>query len=176
MLKIAVILLLLIVAPNKDKTPRAGVMVANEDHAVPAIGGPSLPAGTIVTLVTIDNPQQVSRAVITDRLADSEIMARHDVPAPDYAVTPTANSSVLPNLAVAIIGKLEFERRGSTVFFRSENSVNPISVRGCTSNEGLHLTLWNGEPLKSKRLWHMYFFLAYDVEPTCESADTQDGG
>jgi hypothetical protein len=40
------------------------------------------------------------------------------------------------------------------------------SFRLCTSNEGLHLTVWAGEPLKSKRLWHEYYYLGFDVEQT----------
>ncbi|MBJ6799031.1 hypothetical protein [Geomonas propionica] len=45
------------------------------------------------------------------------------------------------------------------------------SFRSCTSNEGLHLTVWAGEALKSKRQWHEYYYLGYDVEPSCKPAD-----
>ena len=47
----------------------------------------------------------------------------------------------------------------------------PESFRSCTSNEGLHLTVWAGEALKSKRQWHEYYYLGYDVEPSCKPAD-----
>jgi hypothetical protein len=39
--------------------------------------------------------------------------------------------------------------------------------RQCTSNEGLHFTVWSGAPLRGDRRWHRYFFLGYDVEPSC---------
>ena len=45
------------------------------------------------------------------------------------------------------------------------------TFRVCTSYEGLHLTLWDGPPLQSARLWHRYFALGYDVEPSCTEAD-----
>ncbi|HSW40428.1 MAG TPA: hypothetical protein VLL97_13145 [Acidobacteriota bacterium] len=138
--------------------------------------GPILTPGTIITLVTIDNPQQVSLAAIVDRLTDSEIMAKHDVPAPYYAVTPTPASGVLPSIAVAIRGRFEVVRRGSAVILQTGKAVNPIRVRSCASSEGLHFTLWAGEPLKGTRLWHMYYYLGYDVEPTCQPADYQEGG
>jgi hypothetical protein len=48
------------------------------------------------------------------------------------------------------------------------------SFRSCTSNEGLHLTVWAGEALKSKRLWHEYYYLGYDVVASCNPADYMD--
>jgi hypothetical protein len=174
MLKIAVIFLALIAAPEPATPPRAGVMVTSEGNSVLAMDGPALPSGTIVTLVTIDNPQQVSWAVIARRLTDSEIMAKHAVPPPFYAVTATPESNVLPGLAIAVDGRFEVDRQGSVVLLRANETAIPIGVRSCTSSEGLHLTLWSGEPLKSTRLWHMYYYLGYDVEPTCQPADYQE--
>ncbi len=46
--------------------------------------------------------------------------------------------------------------------------------RECTSNEGVHFTVWTGTPLKGIRRWHRYFYLGYDVEPTCTDADYSD--
>lgn len=43
--------------------------------------------------------------------------------------------------------------------------------RMCSSSEGLHLTIWSGEPLVGTRRWHFYYFLGYDVEPNCSEAD-----
>lgn len=48
------------------------------------------------------------------------------------------------------------------------------SFRDCTSNEGVHLTLWSGLPLKGPRLWHAYYFLEYDVVPSCQEKDYTD--
>jgi len=33
--------------------------------------------------------------------------------------------------------------------------------------------VWAGAPLKSRRLWHEYYYLGYDVEPSCEARDTR---
>ncbi len=44
-------------------------------------------------------------------------------------------------------------------------------ARTCTSSEGVHLTVWSGTPLESERLWRKYYYLGYDVEPTCEDRD-----
>lgn len=45
------------------------------------------------------------------------------------------------------------------------------TFRTCTSNEGVHLTVWNGEPLVDQRMWHRYLYLGYDVDPSCTAAD-----
>jgi hypothetical protein len=32
------------------------------------------------------------------------------------------------------------------------------------------------DPLQSRRLWHQYFYLGYDVEPSCKDGDGGDFG
>ena len=46
--------------------------------------------------------------------------------------------------------------------------------RACTSNEGVHLTVWSGQPLKSKRQWHWYIDLSFDTVPSCTKKDYED--
>ncbi len=46
--------------------------------------------------------------------------------------------------------------------------------RACTSNEGVHLTVWSGQPLKSKRQWHWYVGLSFDTVPSCTKKDYED--
>ncbi len=43
--------------------------------------------------------------------------------------------------------------------------------RACTSHEGLHMSIWTGEPLEGERRWRRYYYLGYDVEPSCEDRD-----
>jgi hypothetical protein len=38
--------------------------------------------------------------------------------------------------------------------------------------EGLHFTIWAGRPFRSVLIAHQYAPLAYDVEPSCTSAET----
>jgi hypothetical protein len=45
--------------------------------------------------------------------------------------------------------------------------------RSCASGEGLHLTVWYGEPLATSRLWHGYFYLGYDTEADCDAKDLE---
>ena len=50
----------------------------------------------------------------------------------------------------------------------------PLYFRDCTSNEGLHLTVWAGKPLVGKRIWHAYQHFLYDTEPSCRDEEVSD--
>jgi len=75
-------------------------------------------------------------------------------------------------LAIAVAGSGSgFTVAGGKVRADLNNDGRLASFRECASQEGLHLTVWGGEPLKSKRLWHEYYYLGYDVEPNCSEKD-----
>lgn len=92
----------------------------------------------------------------------------------DYIVTPVEGSfaEYSGGPAVALVG-------GTTAFIVEDTLLQvdldadgqSETFRSCTSQEGLHLTLWDGDPLSSARIWHVYFYLGYDVEPSCVEAD-----
>jgi hypothetical protein len=72
-------------------------------------------------------------------------------------------------------------QRGDTVTIAIEPAPQPpIRFRVCASTEGLHATAWAGVPLASKRRWHAYYYLGYDVDPNCSESeaapDTISGG
>ena len=46
----------------------------------------------------------------------------------------------------------------------------------CASYEGVHLTVWSGVPMKGEERWHRYYYVPYDTEPTCFSADSSGVG
>jgi len=49
-----------------------------------------------------------------------------------------------------------------------------VTIRSCSSREGLHFTAWAGGALKGKKVWHRYYYLGYDVEPTCQDPAFKD--
>ncbi len=49
-----------------------------------------------------------------------------------------------------------------------------VTIRSCSSMEGLHFTGWTGGALKGKKVWHRYYYLGYDVEPTCQDPAFKD--
>lgn len=69
--------------------------------------------------------------------------------------------AVLPNAPVIIDGRTDLDADGVRESFRM-----------CTSHEGVHVTAWAGEPLTSRRVWHRYHYLGYDVDPSCTDVET----
>lgn len=43
--------------------------------------------------------------------------------------------------------------------------------RRCTEEEGILLAIWTGKPLEGKRLWYSFYYLDYNVEPSCKDKD-----
>ena len=50
-----------------------------------------------------------------------------------------------------------------------------LIFRSCTSTEGLHFSAWSGTRPKEQLVWQRYFYLGYDVEPTCVERDVKEG-
>ncbi len=154
---------------------RAGVVaVSPPDRHVLALAGAPLAPGSGVILVGIDSPQQVSYAAILKRLPASDTMTQHQVPGPFYELVSELDSQRLPDLAIAIGGLATVGRVGDRPVIHLASPRMDLRARSCASSEGLHLTLWSGTPLKSRRLWHQYYYLGSDVEPTCTPADVSD--
>lgn len=49
-----------------------------------------------------------------------------------------------------------------------------VTLRSCSSMERLHFTAWTGGVRNEKKIWHRYFYLGYDVEPTCKDPNFKD--
>ncbi|MDP9130892.1 MAG: hypothetical protein M3N35_10950 [Candidatus Binatota bacterium] len=49
-----------------------------------------------------------------------------------------------------------------------------LIFRSCTSTEGFHFSIWSGTKLKEQEIWRRYFYLGYDVEPTCAERDFEE--
>jgi hypothetical protein len=135
-----------------------------------------LAPGTPVTFILLHKPQRTFRATIGERLASS--CSRDPTTSPDasfYSLKPVGKGVDLTEpmpAAIAVvnpaepfllkrgIARADLDGDGRTEFFRI-----------CTSNEGEHLTVWSGTPLRGKRRWHSYYYLGYDTVPTCRKKD-----
>lgn len=144
------------------------------------VSNPNLIDGTQVSLVLPHKAQRAGNAIIerkVDRSCSRNLDA--DPNASFYRLKLVEKdgtidlSEPLPP-AIAVIGSAtpvlrkhgivsaDLDGDGRTEFFRI-----------CTSNEGNHLTVWSGKPLLGKRRWHSYYYLGYDVVPTCKRKDYQ---
>ena len=76
-------------------------------------------------------------------------------------------------LAFGVLGALGPVQGDSSTGYRVDidGDGEPESFRTCPSSEGVHMTVWTGEPLTGTRRWHHYHYLGYDIEPGCDPRD-----
>jgi hypothetical protein len=48
------------------------------------------------------------------------------------------------------------------------------TFRSCTSADGVHLTVWDGASQQARRLWHDYYYLGQDLQPSCSDRETAE--
>lgn len=76
--------------------------------------------------------------------------------------------------AISVSGAAgKFQKSGDYISADINGDGNREHFRVCASSEGIHLTVWSGEPLHGKPKWHQYYYLGYDVESNCTPAETQ---
>lgn len=70
--------------------------------------------------------------------------------------------------------KIELRESKGKVSFDIDNDGRQEQIRGCRSMEGIHLTIWKGKPLASKRIWNSYVTLGYETVPNCKEKDYKE--
>jgi hypothetical protein len=146
-----------------------------------AIRNPRLTVGTSVVLVWVPivgerGPSELLLAQTTSKAPNScasdssyQFLTHGDSLYPLKVVTGHLDLSAFYFGVLAPLDRLH--ARGDTVVADLDTAAGLTTFRACTSNEGVHLTLWSGEPLKGKRIWHHYVYLGFDTEPRCQELD-----
>ena len=129
---------------------------------------------TRVTIVFTGHPQHSAIGRIRSR-EKLPCIPGPPMPPPDsiqYVADMPRDTSDRVGVPVVVLGSLAKPvQRGDTVTIEIEPGKPPIQFRFCASTEGLHATAWAGQPLASPRRWHAYYYLGYDVDPTCREAE-----
>lgn len=126
---------------------------------------PGVTPSTTVTVITIPDSRIITAAIsgagercpgdVSGFEGVSYRLSSSDIEAGEIGV------AVLPNAPAIIDGSTDLDADGVRESFRM-----------CTSHEGVHVTAWAGEPLTSRRVWHRYHYLGYDVDPSCTDVET----
>ena len=138
---------------------------------------PNLSNGTPVTFIFAYKPQDAARAVIEKKVGSCSPGLDPNPNVSFYLLKLAANERALdpgeprvPAIAVIRSAKPVLVKHGIASADLDSDGQKEF-FRICTSNEGLHLTVWSGKPLQGKRRWHSYYYLGYDVVPTCRKKD-----
>ena len=165
-MKAPALLGLLVALVTPPAQARFGIAVLSGDGACVALQGGPVERGTDLTLVVPETPQTLFRARIRGPRTSCEGLERANATGPYYELEGLPADANSP-LAIAILGSTQAALAGGVATVALAGTEEPVTVRSCTSHEGLHLTAWAGEPLDGRRLWHAYWYLGYDVEASC---------
>jgi len=130
--------------------------------------------GTRATIVFTGFPQHSAVGRVTSR-AKLPCIPGPPMPPMDsmqYIAEMPHDTSDRIGVPLVLLGRVaEPVQRGDTVTIAVEPGQPPIRFRVCASTEGLHTTAWAGAPITSPRRWHAYYYLGYDVDPTCDEKE-----
>lgn len=140
------------------------------------IPNPNIKEGTSVSLVlfqSVGKQQHAGTAVVEKKLTAS---CSHNPDAGNifYSLKLVSGDLEDYRLGVALINptnKIQVLKGAARIDLNNDGKGE--FFRKCTSNEGLHFTVWSGKPLRGERLWHSYYYLGYDVEPSCQDKDAE---
>jgi hypothetical protein len=164
-------------AGSFDFAHNVGLAVVDDKGAAClAINNKGIAPGTSLTLVRLDEEPTIYPATIGKQLpSPCQSALQADVAGIYYRLHVLSNLQLKPGPYFAVLSPAsQFKIRGKEVVAALDGIPELVSFRVCTSNEGLHFTLWQGKPLVGKRVWHRYFYLGYDVEPSCKRLDTKE--
>jgi hypothetical protein len=151
-------------------------IIDDKGTACLAINNKEITPDTSITLVSI-NEEPTIHAVKADRRFSSPCPSalKAHMAGICYRLHVPSNLHLKTGPYFVVLSPVsQFKIRGKEVVAALEGIPELVSFRVCTSSEGLHFTLWQGKPLVGKRLWHCYFYLGYDVEPSCKPLDTKE--
>src|SRR5215207_2895240 len=155
---------------------QVGVVERFEDRFCLAIRNANLAKGHRIQIIKLAKPQSVAEALILEKLSTScSTNPETDEKDSFYSLKPHKGAVELNTVSIAIVdyeGDFVLKRAAVSADLNRDNRSEYF--RKCTSNEGIHLTVWSGKPLVGKRRWHRYFYLPYEVVPTCKEKDYKD--
>jgi len=151
---------------NWSFSENIGLAVLKAGKACLSIQNRSLAANSVIRLVNSAPPQTASDARVI--AIDESCSDTPDGDLRHYEIR-AENAGLVPSSpAIAIAGfSGSFNTEGDSVAADLDADGQPEYFRFCTSSEGLHFTVWSGKPLEGRLRWHQYYYLGYDVEPTC---------
>ncbi len=158
-----------------DVNSKIGIVDTKKGEICLTIYNSDLKEGEEVSVVFMGKPQSVQMATVKKKLSSSS--SRNPDIDPDNSfyslefpkftgeTVYTAFGLISPNKVVINkgIASVDLNDDKKAEYFRK-----------CTSMEGVHFTVWTGKPLVGKRIWHNYYYLGYDVDPSCKEKDFEE--
>jgi hypothetical protein len=159
-------------AAQKPNAESLGIAALQGTDACVAFPGAELSTPQSVRIVVDGAPQRLVTGTVTSQIAQPcRALENALVSGPYYSLQLDPGNDLSLDIGIVLPARtwaVAMRGRGAVATGRGRKNV---TFRSCTGNEGVHLTAWSGDPLKGRRIWHEYFYLGYDVEPSCEPRD-----
>jgi hypothetical protein len=129
----------------------------------------NLSPGSRVQIVLLERPQAVVSAIVRRKLPGS--CSGNSETSPDdsfYSLRLVNGRTETNGIGIAVVGVRNKVRvAGGLASVDLDGDGRKEYFRACTSHEGVHLTIWSGRMLRGVSRWHQYYYLGYDVVPSC---------
>jgi hypothetical protein len=170
---VASTILLLLMATETGRaaepTDRFGVATSHNGAVCLSIRG-DLPAHSRIALVTPAMPQGIARATVAE--PGPGCAGAKGGTTSRYSLHVTQGGVPDNTVLIGVLDGAGLKLRNGTVILPGSGKWPPETFRSCTTVDGVHLTVWRGEPLHSIRIWHAYYYVGQDLVPTCTDKDT----
>lgn len=155
--------------------------IKDDQVCVRALNAQLKPGEEIYLITPYERPHEIARMRIVRKMAETCVDDASDIGDGEEIINKTSYY-----LAEVFEKASEYQTLSGFAFLDSsispalENGIVTAELTGkppkeyfreCTSFEGMHFTVWTGRPLVGKRIWHRYYYLRYDTEPTCKKKD-----
>jgi hypothetical protein len=142
--------------------PRIGVAVRTGARTCLAIKNKALPADSPVTLVNPNLPQSFTEAQIGAQSGSPCPVTKDiDPTITSYELRLAKGEDSIRKLVplVGVVGPaIAFMTTNLTVQADLDANHKVQTFRSCSANDGIHLTVWSGNPLEGALLWHGYYY------------------
>ncbi len=158
-------------------TPRIGVAVSTSGRTCVAIHNANINASTPVTLVSPMLPQTFVQAEIAGPAASACPVTKDvDTSVSNYDVRAAEPAPQKMTPLIAVLGAsapFSVAPNGNVQADLDQNHKTE-TFRACSAADGIHLTVWAGEPLTGTLLWHGYYYEPRNpgLGPSCTPRET----
>jgi hypothetical protein len=159
-------------AQTGDVSSRLGVAVRGQQSVCLSIPRHGLAAGTPLALVQADDPPAVATAAIIGAGGGCPGERSHGMVG--YRLRITKGAVRRDAALIAVLGGAVPTLDDGLVQADLQGGGRMATFRSCTSADGVHLTVWDGASQQARRLWHDYYYLGQDLEPSCSDRETAE--
>lgn len=148
-----------------------GTAIQTNGRLCLAMALPAIPAHTAVIIIDARNRLQTATGGIGGR-ADACPGMQPGMNA--YALRAIKGHLADDVVLFGIIGAVQVLDHNGSVTIRRRAGSQELTLRSCTSAEGVHLTTWRDAAMSSPRLWHSYTYLGQDLDASCSAKESSE--